>query len=62
MKKLIPVVVMAVSAMMMVDEIVLLQSGHVMEQGTHGQLMQQNGEYAKLYRMQAENYVGKGAI
>lgn len=50
------------SAMMMVDEIVLLQSGHVMEQGTHGQLMRQNGEYAKLYRMQAENYVGKGAI
>ena len=50
------------SAMIMVDEIVLLQSGHVMEQGTHGQLMRQNGEYAKLYRMQAENYVGKGAI
>ena len=50
------------SAMMMVDEIVLLQSGHVMEQGTHGQLMRQNGEYAKLYRMQAEHYVGKGAI
>ena len=50
------------SAMMMVDEIVLLQSGHVMEQGTHEQLMRQNGEYAKLYRMQAENYVGKGAI
>ena len=48
--------------MMMVDEIVLLQSGHVMEQGTHEQLMRQNGEYAKLYRMQAENYVGKGAI
>ena len=50
------------SAMMLVDEIVLLQSGHVMEQGTHEQLMRQNGEYAKLYRMQAENYVGKGAI
>ncbi len=50
------------SAMMMVDEIVLLQSGHVMEQGTHEHLMRQNGEYAKLYRMQAENFVGKGAI
>jgi len=50
------------SAMMMVDEIVLLNSGRVMEQGTHEDLMQINGEYAKLYLMQAENYVQKEGI
>lgn len=47
------------SAMMMVDEIVLLQDGHVIEKGTHKQLMQKSGEYAKLYNMQAESYVSK---
>lgn len=48
------------SAMMMVDEIALLKDGRIAERGTHEQLLQNNGEYAKLYRMQAENYVSKG--
>ncbi len=46
------------SSIMMVDEIVLLDSGTVLETGTHAELMNQNGKYAEMYRMQAEKYVG----
>ncbi len=46
------------SSIMMVDEIVLLDSGTVIESGTHAELMMQNGKYAEMYRMQAEKYTG----
>ena len=47
---------------MMVDEVVLLKEGSVAESGTHDELMELNGEYAALYRMQAEKYVKAGGI
>ncbi len=34
------------------DEIAVISRGHIVEQGTHEQLMQKNGEYAALYRLQ----------
>lgn len=34
------------------DMIMFLEGGHVIESGTHAQLMQANGRYAALYRMQ----------
>ena len=46
------------SSIMMVDEILLLDNGTLHEHGTHEQLMQKNGMYAEMYRMQAEKYVG----
>ncbi len=46
------------SSIMMVDEILLLDNGTLREHGTHEQLMQKNGMYAEMYRMQAEKYVG----
>lgn len=46
------------SSIMMVDEIVVLEQGAVIEQGSHGQLIARNGRYAMLYRMQAEKYKG----
>ena len=46
------------SSVMMVDDIILLENGSVAEQGTHTELIQKNGKYAELYRMQAEKYVG----
>lgn len=46
------------SSVMMVDEIVLLDGGTVIESGTHSELMSQNGKYAEMYRMQAEKYMG----
>ena len=33
------------------DNIVVLQAGRIIEQGTHAQLLQQNGAYASLYAM-----------
>ncbi len=39
------------------DCIYLIENGTVAESGSHSQLMKQNGRYAEMFRMQAENYV-----
>lgn len=39
------------------DRIVVLDQGEIVEEGTHEQLLEQNGIYAKLYQTQAEYYV-----
>ncbi|MGN6567288.1 MAG: ABC transporter ATP-binding protein [Flavipsychrobacter sp.] len=36
------------------DQILVLDNGHIAEQGTHSKLMELNGRYAKLYRHQTE--------
>lgn len=41
------------------DRIYLLENGAIAEVGDHATLMQKNGKYAKMFRLQAENYVGK---
>ena len=33
------------------DNIVVVQAGHIVEQGTHNDLLQREGEYASLYAM-----------
>lgn len=38
------------------DVVYMLEEGRLIEQGTHGELMEQNGKYAQMYRMQAKNY------
>ena len=38
------------------DRIYLIEDGSVAEVGTHGELMEQNGKYAEMFRRQAENY------
>jgi ATP-binding cassette subfamily B protein len=40
----------------MVDYIYVLEQNTILEEGTHSQLMEQNGRYAKLYRTQAQHY------
>ncbi|MGL5872351.1 MAG: ABC transporter ATP-binding protein [Xenococcaceae cyanobacterium] len=40
----------------MSDRIFVLKAGKLIEQGTHQQLLQQQGEYANLWNMQAEAY------
>jgi ABC-type multidrug transport system fused ATPase/permease subunit len=40
----------------MADRIVVLRQGAIAEQGTHDQLLQLNGLYAELFRLQAEGY------
>ncbi|HXS37690.1 MAG TPA: ABC transporter ATP-binding protein [Flavipsychrobacter sp.] len=36
------------------DQIIVIDDGHIAEHGTHDELMQLNGRYAKLYRHQTE--------
>jgi ATP-binding cassette subfamily B protein len=38
------------------DLIVVLEHGRVAEQGSHDELLAQNGRYATLFRLQAERF------
>jgi ABC-type multidrug transport system fused ATPase/permease subunit len=40
----------------MADRIVVLTGGEIVEQGTHDDLVAENGLYAELFRMQAAGY------
>lgn len=44
------------------DRIFLLESGRIAESGTHAQLLEKNGKYANMFRLQAQNYIGEGEI
>ena len=41
------------------DRILFLEHGELVEAGTHDELIQLDGRYAKLFRMQASAYVGR---
>ncbi len=38
------------------DRIIVLKGGRVIEEGTHGELMKKQGEYAKMYQIQSKYY------
>ena len=40
------------------DIVFYLKNGRIKERGPHSELMDRNGEYASLYRLQAKNYQG----
>ena len=44
------------STVRMADRILVLENGTVRESGSHEDLMQQNGRYAELFRLQAKGY------
>lgn len=48
------------SSTIMADRIYLLENGQIIESGNHNELMDKNGKYAKLFRVQSENYVKEG--
>lgn len=39
------------------DKVFMLEKGRLIEEGTHDELMKQNGEYAAMYKKQACNYL-----
>ena len=44
------------STVRMADQIVVLQNGTIVEQGSHEALMHLNGHYAQLFLLQARGY------
>jgi len=44
------------STVRMADRIVVLEQGRIVEEGSHKELLEQNGLYATLFNMQAERY------
>lgn len=38
------------------DRIFMLENGRIIEKGSHDELMEMNGKYARMFRMQAEKY------
>lgn len=44
------------SSARMADRILFLENGHIVEEGTHETLMEKNGRYAEMFRLQAKNY------
>ena len=44
------------STVRMADHIVVIEKGHVIEQGNHEELMQLDGHYAQLFSLQARGY------
>ena len=49
------------SSAVLADRVYLLENGEIREQGTHFELLRQKGEYASLWKKQAEKYMETGA-
>ena len=48
------------STVRMADRILFLANGRIQEAGTHAELLERNGEYAGLYRLQAAQFLDQG--
>lgn len=55
-KKTLLLITHKLSALKMVDKILFLKDGSIVEEGSHSELMQKDGQYAELYKLQAEKY------
>lgn len=44
------------SSAVLADKIYMLENGEIIEEGSHHELMERNGKYAEMFRLQAESY------
>ncbi len=44
------------SSAVLADYVYMLEDGQVIEEGSHRELMEKNGKYAQMFRLQAKNY------
>lgn len=54
--KTIIIITHRLSTTKFVDKIYMMETGKIVESGTHEQLIQQNGKYAEMYNLQASKY------
>lgn len=50
------------SSARMADRILFLEQGQIVESGTHYELMERNGKYAEMFRLQAKNYTKEESV
>jgi len=50
------------SSATLADRVYLLEEGKIIEEGSHKELMEKNGKYAKMFLMQAEKYREEGVV
>lgn len=50
------------SATRVADRVIMLENGRVIEEGTHDALMEKNGKYAEMFRVQAKRYQDQNQI
>ena len=50
------------SSAVLSDRIIVLGNGMILESGTHQELMTQNGEYSKMFTLQASSYKGESEV
>lgn len=48
------------SSAVLADKIYMLENGEIIEEGSHKELMEQNGKYADMFRLQAKSYQEEG--
>ena len=50
------------SSAVLSDRIFVLGNGTILESGSHSELMEQNGEYSKMFTLQASSYKGESEV
>lgn len=60
-KKSVVLISHRLTATRMADHIIMLENGEIIESGSHEELMQLEGKYAFMYKVQAEPYLKKSA-
>ncbi len=48
------------SSATLADRVYMMEDGEIVEEGTHAELMEKDGKYAEMFRLQAKNYTSGG--